>query len=284
MKKSYVLVLLFLLTMPSVWAKSQGVAVPVKHSHGDLVHQHLLPGAGIAHKHNGNNKEVGVFYDELVHNPFIYRPPPHFIVKPVPANNVREYFRAFLHDPEDDIWKTSFHFSAGIPGNLSDGDFYYADGKFWANNRGQQGLVDLGKSIPFDPKAITIPTRGFYKFGVKVKHGHIYLSKARKGEDDRYILFKVINTTQKHKMVGVKYTIVETGTMVVQTNRQSSFSIRGPRRFSVEDKRYWEKARVLTGKYTIIFNHISGYRIPKSQTKRLELGGTVVFTGEYLPN
>lgn len=286
MQKHYILVLLLLLTTSYSWAKPYKPTPSVKHSHGDLVHQHILPAIGIGHKHNGNNKEVGVFYDALVHDPFIYKPPPQSI-KPkivVPAIKMRKYERATLHDSDDDIWKTSFHFSTAEYGNLSDGDFYYSDGKFWANNRGQQGLLDLGKAVSFDPKRIIIPRKKFNIFGVKAKHGHVYLSKARKGEDDRYILFRVINTTQKDKMIGVEYTVFETGSIVVQTNKQSRFSIRGPRRFSSEGKRRWEKDKVIIGTYTIIFDYISGYQIPSSQTKRLERGGTIVFTGEYKPN
>ena len=285
MRKHFTLALLLLLSTSPVWAKSLRQAESVKHAHGDLIHQHLLPAVGMGHKHNGNNKEIGVFYDELVHNPFIYKPPPPLppvVVKPVTP--IRKYGKAYLHDPEHDIWKTSFHFSMGNNGNLADGDFYYSEGKFWANNRGQQGLVDLGKSVPFDPNRLNISRIKFYKQGVKAKHGHVYLSRARRGEDNRYILFRVINSAQKNKMIGVEYTVFETGSIVVQSNKQSSFSIRGPRRFSSEGKRRWEKDKVITGNYTIIFNYISGYQIPPSQTKRLERGGTIVFTGEYRPN
>jgi len=78
----------------------------------------------------------------------------------------------------------------GVIGNVGQGDFYFLDRtntkdglKFWANNIGQQGLVDLGK-VSGKLKDIIIPhydvleypqnKQGFTRWEVPVVEGHVY--------------------------------------------------------------------------------------------------------------
>lgn len=180
----------------------------------------------------------------------------------------------------------SYHFSTKSYGSYSDGEFYFDHtGNLTANNVGQQGLIDLGVSgvsVQFDPKTIDIPSTGFYQF-VEAKQRHIYLTQARKGEDNRYILFRINSLYIEGKAAYLEYYILETGTIIVRTNTEGRFRIQGPRIYNAEGKS-WEKERTLTGDYTIIFESVSGYKTPSSQTKLLSRGGTIVFEADYEQN
>ncbi len=87
-----------------------------------------------------------------------------------------------------------YDFSAQTSGGLSHGDFYflYQGGvtRFWANNAGMRGLVDLGVTSGFLGD-ITVPASGYDQFGVQAFTGHTYVSLAAVGEEDYYIIFRV---------------------------------------------------------------------------------------------
>jgi V8-like Glu-specific endopeptidase len=86
-----------------------------------------------------------------------------------------------------------YDFSERTSGDVSHGDFYflYQSGlsKFWANNSGMNGLVDLGVTTG-SLESITVPTSGYYKYGVEAIHDHTYVALAADGEDDSYIIFR----------------------------------------------------------------------------------------------
>jgi len=87
-----------------------------------------------------------------------------------------------------------YDFSEQTSGSLSHGDFYflYQSGvsKFWANNAGMRGLVDLGVTTG-SLEDITVPASGYYRSGVEAILDHTYVSLAEEGEDDYYIIFRV---------------------------------------------------------------------------------------------
>ncbi|HEU5319555.1 MAG TPA: hypothetical protein VFX28_02045, partial [Methylomirabilota bacterium] len=88
--------------------------------------------------------------------------------------------------------RDSYHFRSGTRHKLQGGDFYFLDGKFWANNRQQKGVADLGNigNVPLsqvDPARV----RAYEKFGVPAVVGHTYVSPAREGEEGRFIAFRV---------------------------------------------------------------------------------------------
>ncbi|UCE48055.1 MAG: hypothetical protein JSW47_20960, partial [Phycisphaerales bacterium] len=93
----------------------------------------------------------------------------------------------------------SFHFLSGQRGKYTGGDFYFGfykgDAKFLANNSHQGGLVDIGR-IQKTLEHVTPPIQGYNKFGVIAEVGHVYVSRAKEGEDGCYIIFKVTEIKQ----------------------------------------------------------------------------------------
>jgi hypothetical protein len=94
----------------------------------------------------------------------------------------------------------SYDFSSRTRGKLSGGDFYLNIGnngaaQFFANNRGQRGLIDLGDigSPPLD--SVRPPATGYSKFGVPVVEGHTYVSLAAEGEEGHHVIFRVTSVT-----------------------------------------------------------------------------------------
>jgi hypothetical protein len=89
----------------------------------------------------------------------------------------------------------SYHFLAGERYKYTDGDFYFGfdenTAQFWANNRFQQGLLDLGDIGEVSLDQVEIPTEGYYRFGVPAIVGHTYVSPAKQGEEGHYIVFRV---------------------------------------------------------------------------------------------
>jgi hypothetical protein len=87
-----------------------------------------------------------------------------------------------------------YDFSEETVGGMGHGDFYflYQSGvsRFWANNAGMRGLVDLGVTTG-SLEDITVPASGYYRFGVEAILDHTYVSLAEEGEDDYYIIFRV---------------------------------------------------------------------------------------------
>lgn len=91
-----------------------------------------------------------------------------------------------------------YDFSERSSGGVSHGDFYflYQSGvsKFWANNAGMNGLVDLGVTGG-DLEGITVPTSGYYRFGVEAIFDHTYVALAEDGEENHYIIFRVTDVS-----------------------------------------------------------------------------------------
>jgi hypothetical protein len=98
--------------------------------------------------------------------------------------------------------RDSYHFSKGARGKLSGGDFYLhinddGQAKFFANNRYQRGLVDIGDVGNTALNKVSIPESGYYKFGVPAIEGHTYISLAKEGEEGHYIIFRVVKVRSK---------------------------------------------------------------------------------------
>jgi hypothetical protein len=89
----------------------------------------------------------------------------------------------------------SYHFLLGEMHQYTDGDFYFgfSDGEasFWANNRYQQGLIDLGDLGDTPLSEVELPASGYEKYGVPAMTGHTYVSAAKSGEEGHYIVFRV---------------------------------------------------------------------------------------------
>jgi len=194
-----------------------------------------------------------------------------------------EYGTLSLNDYNSSNNKCSYDFSTKTFGSVRDGEFYFAGGKLWANNIAQQGLMDLG-SVQFDPKTTNISAGGFNRFGVAAKAGDVYLTKARTGKDDRYVLLYIdyLSPIQNGQLMALEYYILETGRIIARANELGGFSIYGPRLFSSRSK-WLQVDRTLTGEYTIVYNDIPGFVTPPSQTKNLGKGETIVFEGLYQP-
>lgn len=89
-----------------------------------------------------------------------------------------------------------YDFSLGTSGSVTHGDFYFlfqsGAVRFWANNLGMQGLVDVG--VTNGPlQDVPIPATGYNRQGVLALAGHTYVSPAEEGEDDWFIIF-LLNT------------------------------------------------------------------------------------------
>lgn len=90
----------------------------------------------------------------------------------------------------------SYHFRAGVRGRLTGGDLYLkiaenGAAEFFANNRGQRGLVDLGDIGNVRLSDVRLPSGRFNQFGVPVVSGHTYVSLAREGEGSHFIVLRV---------------------------------------------------------------------------------------------
>ncbi len=82
-----------------------------------------------------------------------------------------------------------YDFSAGVYTGVSAGDFYFTQGKFWANNSGQRGVVDAGKCSSVSA-VTTMPASGYTLSGVKAVVGHCYVALTHNDERD-HIVFRV---------------------------------------------------------------------------------------------
>jgi hypothetical protein len=73
------------------------------------------------------------------------------------------------------------------------------------------------------------------------------------------------------------------GTIIVTTNLENaSFNISGPASFSGSGKSATFNGAP-AGTYTITFGAVAGYNVPASQTVTLTAGGTISFSGNYIP-
>ena len=112
--------------------------------------------------------------------------------------------------------------SAKTYGDVAYGDFYFGENKFYANNAGMHGLVDLGP-VEFNLNNIKIPIEGFYKFGVEAITGHVYVSPARWcsswegdkykesdcGQNGSYVIFTVKGVQPEAETVDIDYVLVK---------------------------------------------------------------------------
>ena len=99
----------------------------------------------------------------------------------------------------------SYDFSTNTVGNITGGDLYYYDGKFWANNYNQKGVKDLGDIGDVDLATINIPTSGYTRSGVTAVTGHTYVSEAQEGEVGGYIAFRVTAISSSKYYVAIGY-------------------------------------------------------------------------------
>lgn len=91
----------------------------------------------------------------------------------------------------------SYHFLSGAKDKYTGGDFYFSFSEigpsFWANNLHQRGLLDLVNIGEVDLNEVIIPDEGYYeRFGVTAIVGHTYVSLAQEGEEDHFIVFRVL--------------------------------------------------------------------------------------------
>lgn len=85
------------------------------------------------------------------------------------------------------------------------GDFYFSKGKFFSDESGQRGLIDLGDQGEKPFEKIKIPTKGFTKKGIPAIRGHTYVSLAKKGEEGRHIIFKVESIEKETITIEYRY-------------------------------------------------------------------------------
>ena len=92
---------------------------------------------------------------------------------------------------------------------------------------------------------------------------------------------KTLNRDGTITFTGSYEEIVHVGNIVVNTNLdEASFSITGRAKYNGSGKS-WTVTGVPVGDYTIIYNPVSGYWTPPSETKTLAKDGTITFTGKY---
>jgi hypothetical protein len=101
--------------------------------------------------------------------------------------------------------RDSFDFSTNTLGEITGGDLYFYDGKFWANNLNQKGVKSLGNIGSADLSTVTIPTSGYTRFGVNAVVGNTYISKAQSGENNSFIAFRVTNMAADKSEVTLEY-------------------------------------------------------------------------------
>ncbi len=120
-------------------------------------------------------------------------------------NDIQQAFHAhgLLQAVLDD--DDSFDFSTNTLGYLGGGDLYYTEGKFWANNVDQKGVIDLGNIANVNLATVNIPTTGYTRFGVNAVVGHTYVSKAQTGELGSYIAFQVTSISADQSKVTIRY-------------------------------------------------------------------------------
>lgn len=96
----------------------------------------------------------------------------------------------------------SRHFKGGTTSKYTGGDFYLGLGRggaamFYANNKDQRGLIDIGDVGTLPLPEIRIPGAGYYMFGVPAVERHSYVSLAKRGEEGHFIVFRVEKVTEQ---------------------------------------------------------------------------------------
>jgi len=88
------------------------------------------------------------------------------------------------------------------------GDFYFLFQseafRFWANNIGMQGLVDMGVTSG-SLQDVVVPTSGYDQQGVLTVAGHTYVSKANSMEPNFYIIFRVTSLDTENFLVNIEW-------------------------------------------------------------------------------
>ncbi len=120
-------------------------------------------------------------------------------------NDIQQAFHShdLLQAVLDD--EDSFDFSTNTLGNVTGGDLYYYQGKFWANNVNQKGVIDLGNIGNVDLATVNIPISGYTRFGVAAVVDHTYVSIAQEGEIASYIAFRVNALSSDKTNVTIRY-------------------------------------------------------------------------------
>ena len=135
--------------------------------------------------------------------------PGAFIVFKVLKANVNNVTLVYIYiDAAKSVTLASgegYDFSAATVGDVAHGDFYFLfqnnEIRFWANNTGMQGLLDVGTGSDLFNTAI--PSGAYTSFGVLAVAGHTYVSKAATAEDGHYIIFNV--TSANNSSVTLSY-------------------------------------------------------------------------------
>jgi hypothetical protein len=102
----------------------------------------------------------------------------------------------------------SYDFLTNTKGEVDDGDFYFyyeGTGAFWANNRGQRGLKDLGNIGIVNLANVSIPKTGYTRFSVPAIINHTYVSLAQEGDEGSYIIFRIKNHPPDYSNVTIEY-------------------------------------------------------------------------------
>ena len=75
------------------------------------------------------------------------------------------------------------------------GDVYFSSSYpgFWANNRNQRGLVDLGDLGDVPLNQIEPPERGYLKHDIDAVVGHYYSAHAKEGREGDHIIFRLLD-------------------------------------------------------------------------------------------
>lgn len=92
---------------------------------------------------------------------------------------------------------------------------------------------------------------------------------------------KVLIPGSSITFTGVYVAASSTGTINVNCNVSNTFTLTGPATYSGTGTTY-SNTSALPGLYTISFGTVAGYTKPANQTRNLNIGGSITFTGTYV--
>lgn len=118
--------------------------------------------------------------------------------------------------------RDSYDFSNRQRGEITGGEFYLSGRRFWANNFGQRGLMDIGYTTATPLEDIELPVSGYTRFGVDAVAGHTYVSRAQQGEEGNYVVFNVVSTDGD--AVTIDYVYRNLTTVTLNTGQSYDFS------------------------------------------------------------
>ncbi len=93
----------------------------------------------------------------------------------------------------NDPTRRGYDFSLRTYRDVSDGDFYFTNNKFIANNIGQRGVISAGPCASLD-SVVSIPTTGYTIFGVPAIAGNCYVALTHNDERN-HIVFRADQVT-----------------------------------------------------------------------------------------